>query len=86
MIGIIIITVLILSLYGLAYLICHGDDRYYRSFGVATYYKNFRDYYEQAIIIPEKKEEQHSNKADEAYILDIPEWKIKMIEEFNVIH
>ena len=86
MIGIIIITGLILSLYGLAYLICHVDDRYYRSSGVATYYKNFRNYYEQAIIIPEKKKEQHSNIADEAYILDIPEWKIKMIEEINVIH
>ena len=81
MIGILIITGLLLSLYGLAYLICHKDGKYYISSGVTQYYKNFRNYYGQTVTISEKKEEQKSEDNDEAYILDIPDWKIKMIEE-----
>lgn len=81
MIGIIIITALLLGLYGLAYLICNKDGKHYISPGVKQYYKNFRNYYGQTVIVSEKKEEQKSEEADDAYILDIPEWKIKMIEE-----
>ena len=49
--------------------------------GVKQYYKNLRNYHAQTIIISEKKKKQKSEDNEEAYILDIPEWKIKMIEE-----
>ena len=59
------------------------DWNYYICSRVSQYYKDFRNYYRQTIIISEKKEEQKSKDNDEAYILDIPKWKIKMIEESN---
>lgn len=72
MIGFIIVLFLFTAICLLAYYICK-DDTYYRALRHIT---NNNPYFDQKVTHYKDCEDN-----DEAYILDIPDWKIKMIEE-----
>lgn len=83
MIGIIIITGILLSLYGLAYLLCHNDKKEYKDTSSNGNYKSLSEFFRQSALITGKKNEEKEvktnvdDKTDEAYILDISVWKDK---------
>lgn len=69
-----IVLILVGSLFALAYFICGGFDF---TFPVISKPYQHKDYNSNIqVAVKEKKEEP-----DKAYILDIPEWKIKKISE-----
>lgn len=73
--AIIILIILIGALFGLAYIICGGFHLNIPSNSFSYNYK-YEPPQKQISITEEKKHE-----IDKAYILDIPEWKIKQISE-----